>query len=89
MKWKVFAIIALGILVLISAFGVVTARHEHRKQFQALAQLERERDQLEMEWRQLLLEQRTHAKHDRIEAEASSKLGMKIPRMGDTVMVLR
>ncbi|MGF1546326.1 MAG: cell division protein FtsL [Thiotrichales bacterium] len=89
MKWQIGLIGALGLLMLLSAMGVVTAKHEHRKQFQLMAQQERLRDQLEIEWRQLLLEQRTHAKHDQIESEAARKLSMKIPRMGDTVMVLR
>ncbi|MGF1642605.1 MAG: cell division protein FtsL [Thiotrichales bacterium] len=89
MKWQIGAVAVIGVLVLLSALGVVTAKHEHRKQFHLMAQQDRLRDQLEIEWRQLLLEQRTHAKHDRIESEAARKLSMKIPRMGDTVMVLR
>jgi cell division protein FtsL len=54
----------LAILIaanVLSAIGVVFARHEHRQLFIALTKLERARDELNIEFGRLQLEQATWA----------------------------
>jgi cell division protein FtsL len=80
------AVLWLGVIA--TAIGVVASKHEGRKQFRTLQTLMAERDDLMMEWSQLQVEQSTWATHARIEQVAEKELKMKIPRVGDTVMVL-
>ena len=70
-----------------SAIAVVYARHEHRQLFGALDKLQRERDELNIEFGRLQLEQATWAESNRIDQIARSRLGMKFPETGDIVVV--
>jgi len=83
--------VVLGLLVVLvvsSAVGVVYARHEGRKQFVVLQQLSRERDDLDIEWGRLQLEQGAWAAHGRIERIAHEKLDMRLPMARDTVIFI-
>jgi cell division protein FtsL len=74
--------IGLGLVVLatlVSAFGVVYAKHENRKLFITLQVLQAERDAMNVEWGQLQLEQSTQATHARVDVEARGRLGMQSP----------
>lgn len=83
---KALACICLYCAVLISAVEVVIARHETRRLFTEIQELEKIRDQLNEEWGRLQLEQSTWATDDRIESFARTRLGMKAP--DDNSMVL-
>jgi cell division protein FtsL len=72
--------IALGLAVLASAIAVVYAKHEGRKLYVELQALQRERDQLEMEWGQLQIEHSTWSTHARVERLARKEIGMGEPR---------
>ncbi len=89
MTQRLWTLGAVGMAVFISALLVVAVQHDNRKQFRELQVLEKERDLLDMEWGRLELEQGTWTTHSRIESLARKKLGMRMPEMGDTVMVLR
>jgi cell division protein FtsL len=71
----------------LSAIGVVFARHEHRQLFIALTKLERSRDELNIEFGRLQLEQATWAESNRIDQVARMRLGMKFPETSDIVVV--
>ena len=80
----------LAILVVanvLTAIGVVFARHEHRQLFIALSGLEKARDELNIEFGRLQLEQATWAESNRIDQVARERLGMKFPEAGDIVVV--
>lgn len=64
---------------MISAMVVVELRHESRVLYAELQKLQQERDGLNVEWGQLLLEEGTWAQHRRIESVARSQLGMELP----------
>lgn len=87
MNWRVAAIAVLWGTVILSAFAVVVSKHQTRTQFQSLVALESERDDLEIEWSRLQLEQASLANLSRIEQKATRQLGMVMPRVGDAVMV--
>ncbi|MBD8525450.1 cell division protein FtsL [Pseudoxanthomonas sp. CAU 1598] len=76
---RAFLILALLIAVVISAVAVVQTRHQHRQLFVALSDLEQERDDLNIEFGRMQLEQATWADPARIENLALNKLGMKYP----------
>ena len=70
-----------------SALAVIDARNENRTQFAQLQQLRQQRDQFNVEWGQLLLEQSTWSTHARIEQMATQKLGMEMPQHAEIVVV--
>ncbi|MGB3462677.1 cell division protein FtsL [Rhodanobacter lindaniclasticus] len=66
-----------------SALGVVWTRHESRVLFVQLTQLQNQRDDLNIEYGRLELEQATYAEPRRIDDEARQMLGMVDPRPQD------
>ena len=70
-----------------SAIGVVYARHEHRQLFVAFKRLERDRDELNIDFGRLQLEQATWAEANRIDQVARNRLGMVFPQADETVVV--
>ena len=82
----------LGLLILANvatALLVVRDRHEHRQAFIALSKLERARDELNIEFGRLQLEQATWAESNRVDQVARARLGMVFPRTEDIVVVRR
>jgi cell division protein FtsL len=71
-----------------SAIGVVYARHEHRQLFVQLSGLEKDRDELNIDFGRLQLEQATWAESNRVDQIARTRLGMKFPE-GDEIEVVR
>ncbi len=85
-----FARVLIVVLVLaniVTAIGVVYARHEHRQLFVELAGLEKARDELNIEFGRLQLEQATWAESNRVDQLARTRLGMKFPETSDIVVV--
>lgn len=76
MKLQVLVAV-LMVAIMVSAFGVVYAKHYSRKLFVELTALQQQRDEMNIEWGQLQLEQSTWATHGRIEKIAQQKLGMQ------------
>jgi cell division protein FtsL len=70
-----------------SAIGVIYARHRHRVLFVELSRLEKARDELNVEFGRLQLEQATVAESNRIDQIARTRLGMKFPEAADVVVV--
>lgn len=71
----VVALLALACLV--SAFAVIYSAHRSRELFRQLESARREQNEIQVEWRQLLLERSTQSSHARVEAIAGAQLGMK------------
>lgn len=65
--------------VLSSAIAVVWTRHESRVLFVELTRLQNVRDDLNIEYGKLELEQATWGEPRRIDTEARNKLGMAMP----------
>lgn len=72
--------------VSMSAVGVVWAKHESRKRFVQLQNLQEQQAQMDVEFGQLQLEQSTWATHGRIERLARQKLDMHIPSPEEVVI---
>lgn len=78
---------ALVMSVMVSALGVVYAKHETRKLFVELQKLQKQRDDMAIEWGQLQLEQSTWATHSRIESVARTQRTMLLPPPETMVIV--
>lgn len=72
-------ILTLAISTFLSALGVIYSKHQSRKSFVELTELQQHRDDLNTYWGRLQLEQSTWATHGRIEKIARTKLQMVIP----------
>ena len=70
-----------------TALAIVRDRHEHRLQFIALTRLEKARDELNIEFGRLQLEQATWAESNRVDQVARTRLGMLFPRTEDIVVL--
>ncbi len=75
--------------VLSSAIAVVWTRHESRVLFVELTRLQNTRDELNIEYGKLELEQATWAEPRRVDEEARQKLGMVNPKPQDIQLVRR
>lgn len=85
-SWRL-AVAVLWVAVLGSSLGVVYAKHSARSKFNELQKLTQQRDDLDIEWGQLQLEQSTWATHGRVERVARDELRMVIPQAGDLRIV--
>ena len=80
----------LTVLVLanvVSALAVVHARHRHRVLFVQVTRLDTARDELNIQFGQLQLEQATWAESNRIDQVARDRLGMKFPEGAEIVVI--
>lgn len=86
---KVMTVVGFSLwaAVFAAAVGTVYARHEARKLFVELQRLQAERDELDIDWGRLRLEQSTHATHARIETVARDDLAMSVPAPADIVIL--
>lgn len=83
------AFAALLVADLVSAIGVVWTRHESRVLFVELTRLQNTRDELNVDFGRLELEQATWAEPSRIEQMARSQLGMMNPPPADVELIQR
>ena len=72
-------IVALFIAVMASAIAGVYAKHESRKLFTELQKLSNERDQMEVDWGRLQIEQSTWSTYGRVEQLAREQMRMQTP----------
>jgi cell division protein FtsL len=77
----------LLLLVVFSAFSVIYYTHINRQTTSELEQLYTQRDELDIEWRNLLLEQNSLAEHSAIESKAKKLLNMKRPDANSEIIV--
>ena len=80
-------LVVLVVANVASAIAVVYARHQHRQAFATLTRLQNARDELEIEFGRLQLEQATWAESNRIDQVARKRLGMTFPEGAETVVV--
>jgi cell division protein FtsL len=80
---------AMVMAVVFSAIWVSWSVHQTRHLTNELQFLQRQYDALQTQWGQLLLEHSTWGGYARVERLAREKLGMKMPGVDQTVMVLR
>ena len=77
----------LWVIALGSAAGAIYSKHRARELFVQLERLNNQRDNLEVEWGQLQLEQSAWSTHAFVERVASTKLKMATPPPKDIELV--
>ena len=82
-------VVVFALVCVTSALALVYTKHESRKLFVELEALTLERDQLNIEWGQLQIEQSTWATHARIEQVASDDLALVRPDATDIFVIER
>lgn len=82
-KW----LFILGLLVIFNAVTVVYTSHINRQQVSKWNQLMQQRDQLDIEWRNLLLEEQAQTEHSRITRIATKELGMHRPAPSEEIVI--
>ena len=87
MNTRLTFISLLSVTIVATSLGVVYTKHQSRKLLVELQELQAERDQLNIDWGRLLLEQSTWATPTRIESAARERLGMHLPDP-DSVVIL-
>jgi len=78
-----------AIVCVMSAMALVYTKHESRKLFVELEKLTTERDELNIEWGQLQIEQSTWATHARIERVAAEQLSLVRPKATEIYVIER
>ena len=78
-RHPVLLVMVFAIVCTVSAMALVYTKHESRSLFIELEALTSERDELDIEWGQLQIEQSTWARHPRIEKVAQEQLGLERP----------
>ena len=73
--------------VLLSAFSVIYYSHVNRQATSELEILLSVKDELNIEWRNLLLEQNSLAEHSAIESKAKKLLKMKRPDANSEIII--
>ncbi len=78
-----------AVVVVFSAMALVYTKHESRRLFVELESLTHERDELNIEWGQLQIEQSTWATHARIEQVATDDLELMRPEATEIFVIER
>ena len=86
-RQPVLLVFVFAVVCVVSATALVYTKHESRKLFVALEQLTDERDELNIEWGQLQIEQSTWATHARIEQVASDDLQLTRPETTEIFVI--
>ncbi len=82
-------VIVFAVVCALSAMALIYTKHESRKLFIELEGLTHDRDELNIEWGQLQIEQSTWATHARIEQVATDDLSLVRPRPTDIFVIER
>jgi cell division protein FtsL len=88
-RQPVLLIIVFALVCVLSAMALVYTKHESRKLFVELEALTTERDDLNIEWGQLQIEQSTWATHARIERVAAEDLSLVRPQSTEIYVIER
>lgn len=82
-------VFVFAVVCVLSSMAMVYTKHESRKLFVELERLTHERDDLNIEWGQLQIEQSTWATHARIERVATDELALVRPTSTEIYIIER
>ncbi len=80
-------VVLLALAVVVSALAVIYSSYLFRYYFNQQQKLAEQRDALQVEWGQLLLEQSAWAAHGRVEGVVGQQLNMRVPAPAEIIMV--
>ncbi len=82
-------VLVFALVCVTSAIALIYTKHESRKLFVELEALTQERDELNIEWGQLQIEQSTWSTHARIEQVATDDLALVRPEATEIYVIQR
>ena len=82
-------VFVFAVVCVLSSMALVYTKHESRKLFVELEGLTQKRDELNIEWGQLQIEQSTLATHARIERVATDDLSLVRPTATEIYVIER
>ncbi len=82
-------VVVFATVCVLSAIALIYTKHESRKLFVELETLTHQRDDLNIEWGQLQIEQSTWATHARIEQVATDDLSLVRPTSAEIFVIER
>ncbi len=82
-------VVVFALVCVLSAMALIYTKHESRKLFVELESLTHTRDELNIEWGQLQIEQSTWATHARIEQVATDDLALVRPTAAEIFVIER
>jgi cell division protein FtsL len=88
-RYPILLIFIFAVVCVLSSMAVIYTKHESRKLFVELEQLTDQRDELNIEWGQLQIEQSTWATHARIEQVATDDLSLLRPEATEIYVIER
>jgi cell division protein FtsL len=88
-RQPVVLVLVFAVVCVMSALALVYTKHESRRLFVELESLTQERDELNIEWGQLQIEQSTWATHARIEQVATDDLALVRPDSTEIFVIER
>ena len=88
-KQPFMLVFVFALVCVLSSIALVYTKHQSRKLFVELEALTHERDELNIEWGQLQIEQSTWATHARIERVATDDLSLERPKSSDIFVIER
>jgi cell division protein FtsL len=86
-RQPVLMVFVFAAVCVVSAMALVYTKHESRKLFVELEGLTDQRDELNIEWGQLQIEQSTWATHARIEQVAADDLQLTRPKTTEIFVI--
>jgi len=84
---KNFILVVLGLMILISALYTIYITHDTRQLVTEKEYLSQQKDNLMIEWKNLLIEEHTLDEHSRIRFVARKQLSMSQPTKNNSVLV--
>ena len=85
----VLVTVIFALVCVVSAIALIYTKHDARRLFIELESLSADRDQLNIEWGQLQIEQSTWATHARIERVAAEDLSLLRPKATEIYVIER
>ncbi len=82
-------VVVFAVVCVLSAIALIYTKHESRKLFVELEAQTHQRDELNIEWGQLQIEQSTWATHARIEQVATDDLALVRPTSAEIFVIER
>ncbi len=84
---KFLLVFVLTVAIMISSLSIVYVQAQNRLLFSQLSHLQKVRDNLHVEWWQLLLEQSTWSTQARVQQIAEQALNMTLPEQKNIIIV--
>lgn len=86
-SWAQVRAVLLIMAILVSAFSIVYVKDLNRRFFIQNQLLDNVRDQIQVDWGKLLLEQGAWSTQSRIQEVAQSTLNMRVPKAEEIVLI--